>query len=403
MKKLLGIIAITLLISGCSKKEISNKEIEELTDKFTYTTGKCLVDDCLIIFTNFKRGDLVEILSEDDTYYYIDNNGIELAVEKEYIKTSDNEFKSYTAYTYAGAILVDNIFDQNKIETYSLNDEIEVIDEFKKWAIVKIDDGYGYILLSKISKNKIVIKKEEPVVTPQYTPDYSYDYGGGSSSGGSSGGGSAPAPSEPPVTPSVDGEDMELMSYHFGYSYIKLLDSEEFKSYIIVDGVIAYLGKLNRNDVVKVLNSDEGYSEILINGRKAKIENKYVRLDSEVDFLTFDLYTRKYAKIYSNFKLSDEIKTCGLNDELKVLDEIDNIYVVEIDNGYGYIAKSQTSKSKIVEYVAPKVDPVPVEPSYDYSGGGSSGGGSSGGGSSSGGSSAPAPSESSEEWTEPVL
>ncbi len=386
MKRLL--ILSLLMLCACSSevKDIDSKDniINELSPKFIYETGICLKDNTMVEYSSLNRDKQIHVVDEDDSYYYFDNNNLILAIDKRYVRKADEAaFKEYTGYTKNGSKLYSDLDLNDDIKKFSLNNEVQVLDEFVGILYVQYEDVFGYMSKSEVSNKKIstyVAPKPSVSDNVDTTPDYS---GGGSDN--------TPTPSEPSPAPSSgDGEDITL-AYH-GESQIVLLSDSGIDARVLADNIKTYITKLNRGDVVKVLDSDEEYCEILIDGRRGKIKKAYVRLDSEEAYEVWDGYAKSNIRVYDDSGL---IKRCKLNEILHIVDEIDGKYVVELEDGFGYVDKGDVSKTENKVYVAPKPsvqDNVDTTP--DYSGGGSE-------------SSTPAPTEPtpepSVEWTPEVL
>ena len=224
------------------------------------------------------------------------------------------------------------------IKYFSLNDTVRVIDSFAGLLLVQTDNETGYMLISSTSKEKI-----STYVAPR---NNSSDSGGGTYTPPSSGGGSS-TPSAP--TPSSgDGEDISIYT-NIPDSIVSYLAYENtLKGKILKDGTDAYITFMKRDDVVYVLNEENDILTILIDGLKASVERKYVRMDNEKGFDSINVYTRANSVIYSDYLLRNKIKTCSLNEIIKVIDEFEGRYIVELDDGtIGYIGKYDTSLEEI--------------------------------------------------------
>lgn len=390
-KNIILICLLILVLSGCSNSNKlqteANKTIQKIVNKFNYETGKCLATGVNIEYSSLNRGDEVTIVGEDEKFYFIDVNNLILGVKKDYIRTSkEEEFEEYEGYTRSGAGLYSDIDLDDKIKTFSLNDNVKVIDKFKDILIIDNDESIAYMDENSVSDSKIRIYRP-PVVTPDSVPSYDGSSSGGGSS--SSGGGEE----APPQSTSGDGEDIQL-AYHPGKNSVLLLTANDvYCGKVLIDNTITFITSLNRNDTVYILDEEEGIYSILIEGRIGKVDKKYIRKDSEVDYEAWTAYTRNGTHLYDDCNLDNSIMSFSVNDTVKVIEEIDSIYVVELENGQiGYMNKSNLSEDKIKIYIAPRVE----EPIVPSGGDSSSGGGSS----SSGGGDIPA---STPEWTEPVL
>lgn len=396
MKKIL-IILLVLILCSCSKKEIVKQQtISELTNKFTYTNGVCLRDDVDILFSSLNRGDKVTIIDENDDFYFISNGSLVLKVQKKYIRTElDNPFEEYRAYTRAGSHLYSEINGNDIIETFSLNKEVMVIDEFDGMLLVELNGVKGYMYPSQTSRSLI------PIYVAPTLPESneSYETSGSSSGGGDSGGGGGspdPVPA-PPVIPESHGDGEDISIYNIPkHKVYYMAYSNKLNGTVLMDNTKVYLSTINRNEEVNILSETDDKYIILIDGYQGTIEKKYVRKENEAKYEPFNGYTVSGASIYFDFEMNKIISIFGINETVKIIDEVDGVYIVELDNGdIGYMKKSNISKDKI--YIAPRVEAPVEEPVYDTP---SSGGGSSnndeGGGS-------PEPTPAPSEWTPEAL
>ena len=398
MKILITILTLFMLCACTNEvKDVDSKDnniINELSPKFIYETGICLKDNTLVEYSSLDRDKQIHIVDEDDVYYYFDNNNLVLAIDKRYVRRLDEEaFVVYTGYTRNGSKLYSDLDLSEDIKKFALNNEVKVIDEFAGVLYVQYEDTFGYMSKSQVSSKKISTYVVPKPSTQNNNNDTTPDYSGGGSSGGSDS--SSPTPAEPTPAPSSgDGEDITLSYY--GDTRIVLLSDSGIDGKVLADNIKTYITKLNRGDIVKVLDSDEEYCKILIDGRCGKIKKTYIRLDSEKAYEAWDGYTKSNIRIYNDSGL---IKRCKLNERLHIVDEIDGKYVVELEDGsFAYVDTDDVSKTENKVYVAPKPSTQDnSDTTPDYSGGGSSNSGSD--------SSTPTPSEPTPEveWTPEVL
>lgn len=395
MKNKIIILLLVLLCSCTSVNQHSEeKTISKLTDKFVYTNGVCLRDNVKIYYSSYNRGDSVEITDEDEECYYVKNGGLTLAIQKDYIRTeNDQEFSGYRAYTQTGAHLYSNIERSEVVKTFSLNDEVNVIDKFAGMLLIEVDGNKGYMIPTQVSKNKFSKHADpKPAENETYTPE-SYSGGGGGSSPNSSS--PDPEPSAPPQS-SGDGEDMVLVINIPKYIIHFISYKKSINGIILMDDTKSYITIMNRNDPVYILDENDNQYIILINGYKGMIDKKYVRKENEDLYEKMDVYTISGATIYKDFDMKEKMFMFGINEKITIIDEVDNVYVAQMSSGeVGYIKKASVSKKKIV--IVPKAEkPETNEETPLYSD-------SSGGGSSSSSSPAtPPPTPPTEDWTPAV-
>lgn len=384
MKRILFIICLLVLCGCSSNKEIKSTPkniISPLTDKFSYEEGKCLRSDLMLSYKKLNRGDVVEIIEEEGNYYYIDNNGIVLAISKDHIRTENEEqFIEYIGYTRSGCGLYSDIDLSDRINVFSLNDTVTVKDEFLGVLYVEYNGKIGYMLPSQVSDSKL-----SEYVAPK-KDDISIESYDNSSSGSNSGGNdSGSAQDSTPSQTSGDGDDISL-AYYNPHSTIKLLaDTNNLKGFILVDNTEAYIAILNRNDDVYIVGENDNNYYIVFEGRKCEINKKYIRKNNEPEYEKWEAYAYGGTVIYEDYLCSKTLKTLQTNDIVSVIDNVDGICVVEYDNNkIGYVDYDDLSK----EWIVIK-KPIVVEEEVVPSSSGSN-------------SSTPAPAPAPE-WTAPAL
>lgn len=370
MKKLIIISISLLLLAGCTvinneEKPSEEQVVEEVNTKFEFTNAVCLRGKAKVEYSKLNRDDEITIIDEDDDFYYFDNSGLTLAIDKNYVRTeNESAFEEYTGYCYSGAEVFSDFGLKNKIADLYKNDEIEVIDQVGKVLLVNYEGQLNYMYASDVSDSYIVTYvKPKPVET--YT-------GGGVSTGGGGGGSYTP-----PVTPAPSGGSDEVevptssLAFIVNENKTEYVPNESYASIqgkVLVDGTVTYITYCSRYEDVKVLDYDEDYATLLIHGFAGKIKREYLRLDGEEDYESWHGYAYSGAEVFYDYELTDEMDWFYKNDDVYVIDEIDGIYVVELPNGtYGYMSADDVSETKLSTYVAPK----PVE---TYTGGGGGGG-----------------------------
>lgn len=419
MKKFL-IFLIVLLCLSCvnllAEENVPELEYEktmsELSDKFTYRTAYILRNDVLAEYKPLNRGEEILILDQDDSFYYIEWNYLNLAIDKNRVRTENEEqFVGYEGYTRDGSGAYSDLDLEEKINTFKLNDKVKVIDSFLGVLLVEYENGKtGYMSPSSVSKTEYSAQtySQTPSVETDTGSDYYYHSNDDDDDGGTDPAPApapAPAPDPGPQPSSGDGEDISLAYFDDGYETVFINDSGFVKAKVLIDNTITYIARFQRGDIVKVLGEEGDFAILLINGRKGKVEKKYIRYDSEKQYESWNGYAISSSCIYKDFDMNEILKLNSANDSIKVIDEVDGMYVVELSDGsIGYMKKSSVSKEEVSTYAAPESSPVPADTSggsYDHDDGDSD--------SSPAPDPAPAPAPSPEpapsepEWTDPVL
>ena len=389
------ILLILLTVCGCSIDNgvfIIPKTKSALPQKYSYVNGKCITNNVKVEYKKLKRNSLINIINEDDDYFYFNDNNVVLAVDKKYVRINGElKINEYVAYTSKNSVLYSDCEFSEELSTFGINDEVLVIDNFANIYYVQTKDNvFGYMKQGSISRNKYSTRKIEIETNPD-TNKSSQNKESHSSSGGQD-------PTPPPQQPtSGDGEDIQL-SYHEEARISLLLNSNEKTGYVLADGTRAYITFLNRNDVVYVEQVGEQYYSILINGYRCIVDKKYVRLDSEDGYACWEGFTYN-SFAYEEVDCINSIRKFETNDKVKIIDEIDNIYIVELsDSEIGYIKKNSVSVEKIVRKVEEHIETNSNNDSQNNNQSGQ------GGHSSSQTQPTPVPEQTDDaEWTVPVL
>lgn len=138
---------------------------------------------------------------------------------------------------------------------------------------------------------------------------------------------------------------------------------------VIVTGAPLIVGCFSRGDSVTVVDEQGEYYAVLMGEVAVLVEKRFIRLDSEDAFEPVTGYIREECEAFDSYKLKGEaVLNLKFNQEVTLLEQLGDVYLIELDGKQAYISSAQLSLS-----------PVQV-----YYGGGSSGGGG-GGGSSDGG------------------
>ena len=388
MKKfwILLMACLLILTAGCNKKAETAEPTAETTEATVETTlppetteetvpvpqttcGTARVENTPALLATRMRGDVVDVVGEyDDSHYVIKTDEGYGLVRKEMLRMEGEEaYETWTGYAYWHAeFYTDLSLGGEPAQKLATNTKVEVLDDLGYCYVVKVDDAVGFIKPNRISKWR-------------FSSGSSSDDEGGGGSGGGGGGGSAGG---------QDGGDISL-SYHGGIQLLAAIEQTgevTGKATVLADGTEIILGYFKRGEELPIVTeegfaeSKEGFYTIYLDGLYAWVKEPLVRMDADEEtFEEWDGYSRWHAEVYDNFLLigtpTDKLNT---NTKIRIVDELENCYMVEIEEVTGFMAKDSLSK-------------------WRYSTGGSSsdeGGGSGGGGGGGGGG---------EVWTPPVL
>ena len=369
MKKILILLIISLLATGCSTSLVKDESqenhlVEEISRKFEYQNATCKIDGAKIKFSTMNRNDEITIVDEDDDFYYFDNNGLILAIEKDYVRTeNETPFEEYTGYTYSYSELFSDYELKNLVHNFEKNDEVKVIDKVKKVLLVEYDGQFGYMYPSDVSDSYIVTRTYKPVeVQPS---------GGGTSSGGGGGGGNN-NPTPPPVQEENESffdfgyieKDFHLLAFTKEDDNTVYVPNNEYNKVVakvLLDGTYNYITLFNYKEQVKVLNYDDNEATVLVHGYSGKIQKEYLRLEGEEEYEAWDGYAYSGAEVFYDYDLTNEMDWFYKNDDIHVIDRIGDVYVVQLTNGtYGYMSVDDVSETYLPTYKpAPTPTPAP--------------------------------------------
>lgn len=325
--------------------------------------GTVLINGTGVLFAKLDRGTTVSVLDELGDYYVIELDGEKCYIEKWLVRMDMTEQpEEKKGYARSNAKVFETAYCEGEaLASLKRNTVVQVVDSFGDVVFIEWDDGQqsGYAKSSDISNKKI-------------STSSSKSDSGSSSSGGSSG----PA----------DGGDIVLGFRPAAYGMMLnpvLMEGTEAEEPVFTPGVGMVLSKLTevyihlteRDDVVKVTSIDGDICTILVDGLFGTMPKRYIRMEGEEPYAAWDGYARSNAPFYTSHRMLDEPQKLKRNTVVRVLEDLGDYYLVEVDGELGFMNLEKVSEKKV------------------SSGSSSSSSGDSGG--SGGGSSS--------DWTEPVL
>lgn len=382
MKKyVIMLLALAILLcAGCAKQEPVQTEApttvpteptettvppttEETIPVPEVTMGKVLMDNTPAILDILMRDDTVDVVGEYDEDHYVIKTDLGYGLVKKNLLRLDGEapYEVWTGYAYWNAEVYDNLYLTGEpVQKLRTNTKIEVLDDVGICYVVRIDDTISFMNKSRLSK----------------WPSSS----GGSSSGGGGGGGGG--------STGADGGDISLQ-FQGGITLLAAIEQKgdvTGKAVVLADGTEVILGYFNRSEELPVVAEDgfaenwEGYVTVYLDGLYAYVPQALTQAADAAAYEAWDGYSRWNGVVYDNYHLlGDPIDKLYTNVQVHVVAELENCYVVEVNEVTGYMSKDVVSKTRI------------------STGGGSSNSGGSGGGGSSGSSGGGG------EWSPPAL
>ena len=299
------------------------------------------VDEAGAVGRVFALGEAVEVKAEQDGCYVIETEDGELLVESWRVRMdSETAPKSYAGFARNNIpVYEDSYLEGRKLATLGLNTQLTVEDAFGPLLRVTLSDGRtGYTLAANVSKTRIATG------------------GGGKSSGGQDGG---------DIDLGVRFEE-DLSIVRLGGALFAAPAFTPGTGTILAEGTEGYLRLFSRGDTVRVLERGDESCAVLTEAGQGLMATALLRFREEGEYEAWDGFASQKTVLHGHYRMLDEGKELALNTALRVVDQLPDRYVVEVNGQLGYLPLEQVSRTRIA------------------TGGG--GGGSSGG-----------------EWTDPVL
>ena len=388
MKKYLAIILTLILVlcAGCNKQEPAQTEApatvpaettvppttEETIPVPELNMGSALVDDTPAILDTLMRDDVVDVVGEYDEGHYVIKTDLGYGlVKKELLRLKgEAAYEVWTGYAYWNAEVYDNLhLTGEPAQKLKTNTKVEVLDDLGYCYVVRVEDTEGFMNKSRLAK------------WPLSSGGSNSGSGGGGSSSGSGGSGSTGA----------DGGDISLQ-FHGNIVLLAAIEQSgdvTGQAAVLADGAEVVLGYFDRGEEIPIVaeagfaENREGYATVYLDGLYAYVPQELVLTQEAEAYEAWDGYSRWNGVVYDNFYLlGDPIDKLYTNVKVHVIAELENCYLVEVNEVTGYMNKEVVSQTRI------------STGGGNSASGGSGGGGNSGGGGSSGGGA---------EWSPPAL
>lgn len=287
--------------------------------------GTAVVDDTPAILKLLMRGDTVDVVGEfDDDYYVIKTEDGYGLVEKTLLwGNGEAAFQTWTGYAFYLAELYDNYhLTGNSVKKLYRNTAVEVLDDLGWSYVVRVDNTVGYMNKAQVSQRPF------------------YSGGGSSSIGGSTG---------------ADGGDISLQ-FRGGVTLLSAIQQEgdvTGQATVLADETEVVLGFFSRGEQVPMVAEDgfankwDGYVTVYLNGMYAYVPQTLVLAEGKT-YEAWDGYCYWNGVVYDNFYLLGEpIDMLDTNVQVRVIAELENCYLVEVNGTTGYMGKDLVSHSRI--------------------------------------------------------
>jgi len=346
MKKNLALLLCALLLltmTGCHKKALitvtaSAVENTEGTEPAPTPTpipetaplpatgdpATVMVDRALVIWTLLNKGDSYEIVSEDEDYYTIlHSDGVELMVEKRFIRpVTDTTWQDYTSTMAVDTMVYTAPYPKIEVPTIEISCEqqVTVLAELGDVARIRWNNGTqdmeGYVYLDELN-----LQGSEGTAT-QKRSNHTSD--------------------------GQDGGDIDLS----GLAVQNGRPSCGTGGIVLADQVEAYLGIVEINDKVLVTSMDEVgfYAHILMNEHDCLMWKCLLHMDNQEPYQAWDGFAGQDAKLYDHYLLTREEAAVPLelNTAVHVIFMNELVLVAEVNGTVGYMNPEDISDTEIV-------------------------------------------------------
>lgn len=344
MKKyIIVLLALALLLcAGCKKQEPVQTEApttiptettvpppttEETVPVPELSMGTALVDDTPAILDTLMRDDVVDVVGEYDEDHYVIKTDLGYGLVKKELLRPEGEaaYETWTGYAYWNAEVYGALYLTGEpVRKLSTDTKVEVLDDIGYCYVVRVEETVGFMNKSRLAK-------------------WPFSSGGSNDDSGN-GGGSAGA----------DGGDISLQLQ----GGVVLLAAIEQKgdvtgqATVLADGTEVVLGYFARGEEIPMVTEEglswDGYVTVYLNGLYAYVPQGLVVTGETAAYEAWDGYSRWNGVVYDNFYLlGDPIDKLYTNVKVHIVAELDNCYLVEVNEVTGYMRKELVSQTRI--------------------------------------------------------
>lgn len=286
-------------------------------------TATVLVDEAGLIGKVFALGDEVEVIEEREGYYVVKYEDNSLLVEKSLVRMAEEPVPtSYIGYASSNTDVYENGYlEGEKLTTLYLNNQMTVEDVFGTVARVTLPNGTaGYVLAAKINRSPVENR-------------------GGGSSGGQDGG-------DIGLGYHVD-QDMSIVRM---FARIHREGEQPFipgTGTILAEATEGYVAVLSRGDTVQVTERGEEVCTVLLDEETGIMQTRLLAFGDEAEYAAWDGYAQGSAPLHRHWRMLDEETKLNLNTKLHVIGEVGSIYIVELEDGLGFVPMDKISRNQI--------------------------------------------------------
>lgn len=330
MKKITAILLLAaLLMTACSKKTpaetlpVETEPTEATTPAPEYATAQ--TNGIPAVLETLGRGDSVDIVKSFDEAHYIVKREVGYGlVEKNLVRMeAEPAYEAWTGYAYQNAKVYGNYrLAGEPVRSLDVNTSVQVLDDLGWCCLVEVDGMAGYMKQATIAKSALnTTKPDSGKKTPSNTP--------GSGEVGQDGG----------EISLESGGKITLLS-----TLAPQEGAVNGKAVILADETQVVLGYFDKGDKIPVVekNEKDGSLTICLDGIYARIPGDQVQTAEEEPYAAWEGETEQIISVYADrWMLSTPIDRLNAGTVVKVLFELDNCYLVEVNGITGYVAKGE--------------------------------------------------------------
>ena len=351
------LLLLLLILSGCKKKlpaetlpvetTPASETTEAVAPDLEYATAQ--INGIPAVLDVLSRGDTVDVVKAYDEKHIIIKleTGYGL-VEKNLIRLDTvPAYESWTGYAYQGAELYDNYrLAGEPVRKLSADEEVMVLEDLGWCCLVEQNGSTGYMKQENLAKKPLTNNDRSSTSDSGLPNADNYD--------------------------GFDGEDGGEISMHFAgrVTLLSMVTPQEGavsgKAVVLADETLVILGYFDRGDKIPVVKQNTG-GEILtvyLGGIYAEVDGTYVQTEDESEYISWNGQSQQIVSVYGDcWMLGNPIDRLNSNTVVKVLYELDNCYLIEVNGVTGYMRKSdiEPAKEEIPE-VTKSTEPKPTEP-----------------------------------------
>lgn len=284
-------------------------------------------------YTTLTKGTEVNVVGAYADYFIIAGDEVDLIVEKRLVRLESEEpFEVKDGFARKNTEVYASVYMREEpIATLKTNTELKVLEGKGEWLYtgnwlyVEWDGGAGYVRAEQVGPTRL--------------------RGGG---GGGGGGGPTDGTDVDIGGLSADGVSGQIVLLGDYYGPEMEEDFEGGKGIVIADDIEAYLCLLLRDGEAKVVSYDEEICTIYLgNGMTAQVPRWLLRLEGDEEYESWNGFIKGKQVVCKEYQMRNILVELKTNNEVLVLDELPDCYVIEVDGRIGYVPLDGVSRTRV--------------------------------------------------------